>query len=246
MIAKRRWHTKIRAAELVRDLDAKGAVLIQQFPAQDSDMELIKLAITLGAPLVAPTSYRSDSNGSTMISRVEQRCTPAVNDHGQLVESTTTEAIDLHTDCSTIVDVPHFVIFLCVQEAQSGGDTLLADGRAALDCLPANIATRLMANCFPAEGCLLPVILKNDDGTTFRWNANALTADIVTDMNADSGVVFSAWCSALNNVTTRIRLQAGDCLIIDNKKILHGRTSFQGGSRLIKRIRLYDKRKLEA
>lgn len=244
MIAKRLWNTPTRVADLIRDLDAKGAVLIQQFPTQGSDVELIKLAITLGVPLVAPASYRNDSGGSTIISRIEEKCTPALNDHSQLVKSTTSEAINLHTDCATIVDIPHFVIFLCVQEAELGGDTLLADGRAALDFLPVNISTGLMTNCFPAEDRFLPVIMENDGDPVFRWNTNALAEGYITGMEADSDAMFSAWCCALNKVTTRIRLKAGDCLIINNKKILHGRTSFQGGSRLIKRIRLYDKRKL--
>ena len=151
----------------------------------------------------------------------------------------TDAAIGLHTDQPFLDEVPRYQLLQGVRAADEGGDTVLADARAAfayLASIDAEAARRLTSTpvrfhrkqkAFERE-LISPIIVEQP----FQIRSSYFTAAPYQIPFAEMESWYRAHDRFIRIVRThqyQFRLGAGDVLVYDNHRMLHGRTAFRGG-----------------
>jgi alpha-ketoglutarate-dependent taurine dioxygenase len=155
---------------------------------------------------------------------------------------------DLHTD-STYHDQPEpYVLLYVEQPATHGGESLVLhvdDLQADLDDVQAeDTEAQLRAPIWrwerPAEFGGGPTsghaVL---DGTTLRWRSDNLVMDGADDRQIQAAQLLASIVRNSNAVRL-LRLEQGDALLIDNRRVLHGRRGFADPARTLYRIRFWE------
>ncbi len=133
---------------------------------------------------------------------------------------------------------PKMLVLQCWQSAVSGGASILIDGQRVYDDLAVNNPRHL--KILSTKGCVTycrddqiamdrAVFEELDDGTImmrFRYDSAAYVADWAVEAFHDLQKNYFA------NPTYqgRLTLQAGQVIVIDNYRMLHGRDSFSNGA----------------
>jgi len=161
--------------------------------------------------------------------------------------------LDAHTDCTYLDDTPGLQCFNCVAQAGEGGSTIVVDGYAVVRALRSehpstfrffastplvfhhiekncNVrATRRVIDLDPADRLADPV--------QFRFNAYDLAPlTYLSDAKLQAAYEHLAVLSRLvrdERFITEYKLKVGECLVLDNRRVLHGRRAFQGYRNLI-------------
>lgn len=163
----------------------------------------------------------------------------------------TFDALDPHTDCCYLIDSPGLQCFNCVaQDQQGGGYTRLVDSEYVLQQLKHThhdtfvyFATKKFTFHHTEPGLealhYAPVIdvQGGSDGeiVQFRYNEYDLHKLPLEDEN-DVDLFYKhnrVLIAALKANEMRIKLEVGDMLVLDNHRVLHGRTAFTGYRNLI-------------
>ena len=159
-------------------------------------------------------------------------------------------ALSPHTDNPYRDPVPTVQLLHCHASAARGGDTLLVDGFAAaaalraedpesfavLTSIPVPFGYRDRDSELRAHQ---PLIELSADGRIrgIRFNNRSLQALRRTPRQVAAFYrAYRRWAARLAEpeLALSLRLAAGDCLIFDNTRVLHGRTAFTGtGQRLL-------------
>lgn len=160
----------------------------------------------------------------------------------------TYDALDPHTDCCYLIDSPGLQCFNCVaQDPNGGGFTRLVDSAHVLLQLERDhpetyrfFATRQFAFHHTETGLFAlhyaPVIqTQGAEVLQFRYNEYDLAK--LDFHSADELELFYSHnrilIAALKQNEFRIKLRVGDMLVLDNHRVLHGRTAFTGYRNLI-------------
>jgi gamma-butyrobetaine dioxygenase len=154
-----------------------------------------------------------------------------------------------HTDNPYRDPVPTLQLLHCLQSSASGGDNVLVDGfRAAAEVRRARPAGFELLASRPVD------FTYADDDTELRAAAPLIELDSLGEVRAvrcnsrsmapprmsaaelvDWYDAFSLWCRLLDEprLQVRIHLEPGDLFIVDNRRVLHGRTAYDaaGGTR---------------
>jgi alpha-ketoglutarate-dependent taurine dioxygenase len=141
-----------------------------------------------------------------------------------------TGEFDLHTDLSWFEKPPKYIAMLCItHDSAGGGIPIISDGRQALQAVSekeARVLKKLRIH-FPAPshvklaGHTGPVATQERGSVSFRFRADLLKGK----MPAAVARFFEA---AKNNSFT-LDVKPGSVFIIDNHRMLHGRTEILGG-----------------
>jgi gamma-butyrobetaine dioxygenase len=161
----------------------------------------------------------------------------------------TSHAIAPHTDNPYREPVPGVQLLHCLVASTDGGENVLIDGFSAASILRAEdpdafgvlASTRLTFRYEDAATALrasAPVVETNPDGAVraIRWNERSVeppqvapeqVPEVYRAMRAFAGVL------GRDELQVRFTLRPGDCIVFDNTRILHARTSFvdTGGAR---------------
>lgn len=154
----------------------------------------------------------------------------------------TAGALAPHTDNPYRDPVPTVQLLHCLRAAGDGGDTVLVDGFAAARRLRARDAAAFDAltrvsltfrydSPTVALAAYAPTISVDGEGaiTQIRWNDRAAQPPrIAPDRIPEMYRALAAFDDVLAepDLAVTSRLRPGDCLIVDNTRILHGRTAF--------------------
>lgn len=155
--------------------------------------------------------------------------------------------LQAHTDNPYRDPVPTLQLLYCLENSADGGDSLVVDGfsvaRRLCDESP-RLFTLLTRYCARFEyagsaGVRLrarrPVIELAPDGELVAVRFNNRSAAAVIDVPYDD---MPAYYDALRRfgeliddagMAVRMKLEPGQCLIMDNTRVLHARTAFTGG-----------------
>jgi alpha-ketoglutarate-dependent taurine dioxygenase len=139
---------------------------------------------------------------------------------------TSDRALDLHTDHHRA----DLIAWLCLAQTSEGGETRLADAAAAYAALTPDERASLDGvrlfehSVFPGDEKTHPLVEHTPDGPRFYcsfWFGTPLAPAAAAAFGALQRAVHA-------NVVAALRLAPGDLLVIDNRRILHGRTAITG------------------
>jgi len=144
---------------------------------------------------------------------------------------TSNQALDFHTDNH----LARYIVWYCQQPAPKGGMSLLCDAEliyAQLNEEEKNILSKIHVfehKVFPENRNSNPIVREVDGQRKFYYSF-WLAREKYREMP-----VFKHWCHLIK-VTPNIKidLKQSDVLVIDNHRMLHGRTAIEG-SRFLKR-----------
>jgi gamma-butyrobetaine dioxygenase len=219
------WHRYIghpmQRARALESVVRRGFVILRDVPAREG--MVTRVAETFG--FVRETNY-----GRLFDVRIE----PAP---GNL--AFTSREILPHTDNPYRDPVPTVQLLHCLRAADQGGDTGLVDGLAAALALRAQdraaydvITGTTVRFEYKDPGAELrtsqPLIQLGPDGTVRGVRFNNRSARPPYQDAARFYPAYRRWAELLAQPQRRlvVRLAPGDCLIFDNTRILHARTSF--------------------
>ncbi len=224
-------------------LDTDPIIILKNFPTQ-TNKALVELSLGLGVPNRNTSSIQVDMEDS-FIYNVEARQEGVKDDEGNWIYSTTHHEFNCHTDGSNNENPYDWVLLLCVRPDLGGGESILFDIQDIISELSLQTIQLLSQPVYPFYFGLAPILTPDGSSYEIRYNRRdidvyeksrqlAIPADCKKALDhLDQVIKFS-------NTKLRFLLNQGDCLIINNKKVLHGRTAFNHNSnRLLKRVRLY-------
>ncbi|WP_433537316.1 TauD/TfdA family dioxygenase [Micromonospora sp. CA-249363] len=222
--------------ELVRaaQLPAAGYLVLRDLPLLTERGEvdadgILRLALAVGSP--------SARDGGRALWPV----TPRAGDP-ESTFSVRAGAAALHTDAQYRPDPEDLVLLFVVRPARDGGDTLLlaaTDAEAAvarasdLRALRAARWSWSVPAQFAAQPPFRAPVLPGDG--TIRWRRDNLVA---CDRREHEVAERFAAAIAASEEIVQLRLAAGDAVIFDNRRMLHGRTAFTDPRRLLYRVRV--------
>lgn len=156
--------------------------------------------------------------------------------------SRTDRAMPLHTD-SSYEDHPHeIVVFQMVRADLDGGETIVAPVSDVLPLLTRDIADTLRQPVFPFGQVCKPILEGDDDDLKVRYYRRQILPGL-NPLQAQSARCTAAMVDfdralAKISMAHRFKLGAGDILILNNRKVLHGRTALAPNTdRLMYRFR---------
>lgn len=143
-----------------------------------------------------------------------------------------------HTDGSSVPDPPGLLLLACLQPADQGGATRVADGARIVATLarqyPAalrSLASQRAAFFGTADGYLGPVCESAGPGRT----RIRLRLDDLAWFSADAAAAIPALRAAITQHLETFRLRRGEGVLLSNTRWLHGRDCYTG-HRLMLRI----------
>jgi gamma-butyrobetaine dioxygenase len=158
----------------------------------------------------------------------------------------TGRAIAPHTDNPYRDPVPGIQLLHCLQSSPGGGENVFLDGFAAAALVreedPKAFATLTSTSVtfkYEDADTLLrasaPIVAVNAVGEvrSIRWNDRSIQPPAVPPRDvAEVYRAMRVFAATLERPELHIRLtlQPGDCIVFDNTRVLHARTSFEGGS----------------
>jgi alpha-ketoglutarate-dependent taurine dioxygenase len=143
----------------------------------------------------------------------------------------TADYFPLHTDLSYVVTPPRYLLMHCVVPALSGqGLILLSDCRLAFNALSRDerdlLSTPIFRFRFPPNcplGQSEEVAVYDTRTHSWRFRPDSMIIPPHAQGTVDE---FSA---ALDTARVALSLEAGNLLIVDNHRMVHGRTAFDSG-----------------
>lgn len=230
------------AAEALARVAAEGAVVIRGGPGSGAPGDEAARLVDTDA-WIAAFAARGLRVIETHFGRIEDlRTDNTTNQHTDQL-GYTDAGIELHTDQPFLAQPPRYQLLQAVRAADEGGDSLVADARAAyryLASLDAEAAAAVRTTPirfhrqqrgFAAE-VIAPLIELAADGG-FRVRSSYFTM-------APHRLAFAemaGWYRAYDRFVRLVRdprhryqlaLAPGDVLVYDNHRMLHGRTAFRG------------------
>ncbi|MEM1190011.1 MAG: TauD/TfdA family dioxygenase [Pseudomonadota bacterium] len=158
--------------------------------------------------------------------------------------SRTPDALPLHTDCSNLVTPPNVVAFAMERpDAHGGGESVMLSAVDLVEELPSELSEFLRRPEFPFSPEQRFAILEGDgDSQRIRYYRNQIISgsagqNLSDDLIAALDQLDRHLDAAENSV--RFHMRAGDVVIMDNTRVMHGRDSMAPDSqRLMHRFRL--------
>jgi alpha-ketoglutarate-dependent taurine dioxygenase len=149
---------------------------------------------------------------------------------------------DLHTDESFKASPCEFVLMHCWRNDPAGGGiTLLANSEQAAARLEPWAAALCFRVKFLWRNNYAPILARSRavQWPLVRFNAREIAGDAIGEDEPDlrARVLPDIFLAAANAAVERVQLKDGDCLVLDNRRVLHGRTAFDPASRrMLKRV----------
>ncbi|MFE7588163.1 TauD/TfdA family dioxygenase [Kitasatospora sp. NPDC057512] len=148
-------------------------------------------------------------------------------------------ALLVHTECAQHPDPPRLLLLACARAGDVGGESLLVDGQAVLAELAAYhpavievLSAERSAYFGGSNGLFAPVLRQLPGG---RWRLR-LRQDDLARFSPDAEAHLPVLRQTINRNTRRLRLGPGQGVVLDNHRLLHGRTAFTGERLLLRAL----------
>lgn len=159
--------------------------------------------------------------------------------------SRTPDALPLHTDCSNKAVPPNLVAFAMERpDPQGGGESLIMSVSDLVRELPEDLVSLLRQPVFPfAAKKRYPILQGQDDDLQIRYYRNQINSALgeqctLSDKLREALDELERYLERSKR-SVRFAMQAGEVVIMDNRRVLHGRSAIPANSpRLMHRFRL--------
>lgn len=135
------------------------------------------------------------------------------------------------------------IILHCVRQAQEGGQSVLAPLGELLAKLSPGTVTRLQRADFPSRAGLAAVLMTSGGGSlSIRYKRTEIercSRHLDLALTAEQRAALDQLDDAIERSRHHLKLMPNECMVIDNRTVLHGRTAFPSQSlRLLRRVKV--------
>jgi hypothetical protein len=230
------------ALSLKNTLWREGAVIVDSIPYA-ANAALLDVASMLGDPVTAGTHFPDHPLEDEIVYRIEPRNEgQGIRDENDRVIFSTTDGVfDCHTDGYHNRENIDVVLMLCVR-GDAAAMSIVAHIDDLLDRLDPDEQQILGAPVYPSLNGPVPILDTRNGRTSVRFNLAEIERFLPGDATAFTPPYLTAarHLNALSKdpqIQSTFSLQPGQCLVLDNRRVLHGRLSLSKGSRrLLKRV----------
>ena len=218
-----------------------GIVLIHGLGTLDAALDLATELGDVIEPGFAMTPSLHD--GKVYSIEVRNSGRGVVDEFGHIILSTTNRPFELHTDGYNRRPSPHFVVLLRSDTSNDHPLTHLADTRQTIQRLDASTIMSLAEERFPCAHGLQSVLSAVGHQYVVRLNREEISrwsdklGNVEGGMSAEHRLALDAFASELASDQAALSMTRGDCLVLDNTRVCHGRSALARDSeRTLKRI----------
>ncbi|MFJ3941707.1 TauD/TfdA family dioxygenase [Streptomyces parvus] len=198
-------------------------------PAERPLLAMEGWLVAICTAMGVPTAYRELHSGSLL-----QDIYPSPHAHPLSAQSSATP-LSLHSEMLYHRWRPDFLLLACSRaDHDSAAGTTVASGRAALPLLGAAELEILREN---RMACGTDLAFRHSDGSSPQANVLVVDGDpadprlafdreLLEPGNPLARRALQALSDALDMVTDTVRMRPGDLLVLDNTRVVHGRTAF--------------------
>ncbi|MFF9772313.1 DUF4350 domain-containing protein [Streptomyces sp. NPDC013978] len=184
-----------------------------------------------GTALGHPISYVQEKDGE-----IFQNVCPTETNAKNLSSESSDILLDFHTETAFHPFSPDHLLLYCLRsDHENRAETIISDARSMADLVPLKYRAVLFEKLFRtgidfsfgspngtrANGPLGSVLRGDRFAPDIRFDP-----DLMVGLGADAQAALETMASAAHRSKSAVRLRPGDLMIIDNRKAIHGRTSF--------------------
>ncbi len=221
------------ADDLAGSLGEHGAAYLQYVGEDDN---LVSLAPQLGT-VVEPGVGMPDRAHDGRVYRVGVRNQgEGLRDaHGNVILSSTSLEFPLHTDAYNRPTPPRYVFLLRVDDGDDDTPTYVSDSRPVIKELSEQMVFTLREPVFPSARGPVPVLEPDQQGhDRIRFNQEEIDRwegeGASPVLQGDARDALSELGEALRRRQEPVTIRHGDCLVIDNARMCHGRPALSPDS----------------
>jgi alpha-ketoglutarate-dependent taurine dioxygenase len=230
--------------ELFQTVLQKGWAVFPNLAMDADNASLLALGKRFGAISMQGSRKGAPNLENDGVNRVESMDQPLRDAVGNAVLSSNADEFPLHTDDSYSPAPARFVLMHCWQADISGGGlSWISHVDRMVDHAPPDLIERLCESTYTTPFGSASVLRRDAQN---RWQVRFNRRDMlgfaklrfqfVSEQKKQDLAAFEAL--AMQCMETAA-LSQGDCIVVDNYRVLHGRSSFDPMSgRLIKRLRV--------
>jgi alpha-ketoglutarate-dependent taurine dioxygenase len=215
----------ISGQRILSEVEADGYLQLGPVEAEDPDGYLLRLVSSFSEPTCF---FRQP-----LVMNLRPR------KGADLTSYAGTGGVDLHSDRSYVAAPPRFIAMMCVTAGTNGGVPVISDAWKALNDLDRGTIEELQAARFDFKfaadservGYRGPVLSQAGRNYNVRFRKDLIT------QKSDKAI--AAFSEAVKKYAVRLSVSPGTVWILDNYRMLHGRTAIRDGlrsSRLLKRV----------
>ena len=166
------------------------------------------------------------------------------------VQATNLKTTPCHTDGFAYGDLyPDFMLLSCVKESEVGGESILVDGYKVLEALAADAQLSWAARALRErkidqtetgmQTSLSPICMDNGSGRTMvRRTLEQRPAETSEDPEKDQQMI-DLWRHSIDTASSlapRFKLLRGQVVVVDNYRLMHGRSPYADLNRMLWRV----------
>ena len=148
----------------------------------------------------------------------------------------------LHTDDYSSENPSDIVVLECLSHSSLGGDTLVAKLTDIMSKLQPAVIDILMSNIFPCNDGTRPILWKESEIYKIRFNQREikhLCQSQKFELSSIAKLAIEDLASMAKLSSRQTHLLPRECIFINNKSVMHGRTAFpQDSGRLLRRMKV--------
>jgi len=192
---------------------------------QESEFALLTVARRLGEPI----GYAQEHGGDLV-----QNIVPARDDDGRQLSTSSSVTLEWHTETAFHPHKPRYLLLLCLR-GDPNARTMLCSMANVLPRLDDATIAVLRERRFRTRpdasflddgrrgelGPPMAVIAGTDDDPTFTFDE-----DLMVGTDPEAAAALAQLTRAVHEAATAVVLEAGDLLVVDNHRVVHGRSPF--------------------
>jgi alpha-ketoglutarate-dependent taurine dioxygenase len=217
----------------------RGWSLISHFPDCSDDRTLLEFAVGMG---VVRSHFAGSTDRSARQQIVYKIQVKTDEQNHRTPISLTGEPFALHTDEYFLSTPASFVLLLCcTPDENGGGRSLISPVKKIVEILPTSAAEVLRRPLFPSPQGPKAILTRDSRGWAASYNRHQIGQQaerLKSDALLRYADILDELDAAATAVSASLLLDPNDCLILDNRRVLHGREPISYPSlRCIKRVR---------
>jgi len=223
---------------LAERIGEHGWLLVRGVPCWIGNVVLLDLAASFGRITRHGPNLRDPTREGEAVGIIRSLAKPIADRSGTTMLSTMATDHHLHTDESFYPAPSRFLLLHCWRPDPAGGGLSLI---AAVEEVLARLTPAERENAarfrYRWRGVEAPILSEMPGQAWPRLRFNVREADCLENPRAPGDALAQRFAHAADEAALELPMAQGDCLVLDNWRVMHGRTAFAPDSpRLLKRV----------